>query len=63
MRPGEFVRSYLVSRRMAAPFVAILPSIIVERLFDGVWIAMGIGLAAIHDELRRPDHRADVFHP
>jgi glycosyltransferase 2 family protein len=47
MRPGEFARSYLASRWMAAPFVAILPSIIVERLFDGVWIAMGIGLAAI----------------
>lgn len=47
MRPGEFVRSYLASRWMVAPFVAILPSIIVERLFDGVWIAMGIGLAAI----------------
>jgi uncharacterized protein (TIRG00374 family) len=47
MRPGEFVRSYLASRWMTAPFIAILPSIIVERLFDGVWIAMGIGLAAI----------------
>jgi uncharacterized protein (TIRG00374 family) len=47
MRPGEFVRSYLASRWMGASFVAILPSIIVERLFDGVWIAMGIGLAAI----------------
>jgi glycosyltransferase 2 family protein len=47
MRPGEFVRSYLASRWMRASFVSILPSIIVERLFDGVWIAMGIGLAAI----------------
>lgn len=47
MRPGEFVRSYLASRWMGASFVAILPSIIAERLFDGVWIAMGIGLAAI----------------
>ena len=45
MRPGEFVRSYLASRWMGASFVSILPSIIVERLFDGVWIAMGIGLA------------------
>jgi uncharacterized protein (TIRG00374 family) len=47
MRPGEFVRSYIASRWMGAGFVAILPSIILERLFDGVWIAMGIGLAAI----------------
>lgn len=47
MRPGEFVRGYLASRWTGASFVAILPSIILERLFDGVWIAMGIGLAAI----------------
>jgi glycosyltransferase 2 family protein len=47
MRPGEFVRCYLAALWMRASFVAILPSIIVERLFDGVWIAMGIGLAAI----------------
>jgi glycosyltransferase 2 family protein len=46
MRPGEFVRSYLASRWMRASFIAILPSIIVERLFDGMWIAIGIGLAA-----------------
>ncbi|HEY6401640.1 MAG TPA: lysylphosphatidylglycerol synthase transmembrane domain-containing protein, partial [Blastocatellia bacterium] len=47
MRPGEFARAYLASRLMSAPFVAILPSIIVERLFDGVWLALSIGLAAI----------------
>src|SRR5215470_4094557 len=47
MRPGEFVRSYLASRWMGASFVTILPSIILERLFDGVWVAIGIGLAAI----------------
>jgi len=47
MRPGEFVRSYIASRWMGAGFVTILPSIILERLFDGVWMAMGIGLAAI----------------
>jgi glycosyltransferase 2 family protein len=47
MRPGEFVRSYIASRWVATRLVTILPSIILERLFDGVWIAMGIGLAAI----------------
>src|SRR5215475_12550339 len=47
MRPGEFVRSYIASRWVGASLVTILPSIILERLFDGVWIAMGIGLAAI----------------
>ncbi len=47
MRPGEFARSYIASRWMGANFVAILPSIILERLFDGVWIAAGVGMAAI----------------
>ena len=47
MRPGEFVRSYIASRWMGESFVTILPSIILERLFDGVWMAMGVGLAAI----------------
>jgi uncharacterized protein (TIRG00374 family) len=47
MRPGEFVRSYIASRWMAVSFVTILPSIILERLFDGVWMAMGVGMAAI----------------
>jgi glycosyltransferase 2 family protein len=46
MRPGEFVRSYIASRWVGASFVTILPSIILERLFDGVWIAIGVGLAA-----------------
>jgi uncharacterized protein (TIRG00374 family) len=47
MRPGEFVRSYIASRWIGVRFVTILPSIILERLFDGVWMAMGVGLAAI----------------
>jgi uncharacterized protein (TIRG00374 family) len=47
MRPGEFVRSYIASRWLRTRFVTILPSIILERLFDGVWMALGVGLAAI----------------
>jgi uncharacterized protein (TIRG00374 family) len=47
MRPGEFVRCYIASRWLRVSFVTILPSIILERLFDGVWMALGVGLAAI----------------
>lgn len=47
LRPGEFVRCRLVSRWLGVSFVATLPSIILERLFDGVWVALGVGLAAI----------------
>jgi uncharacterized protein (TIRG00374 family) len=47
MRLGELVRAYLASRWMAAKFVAVIPSMVVERLFDGVWLAAGIGLTAV----------------
>lgn len=47
LRPGELVRAWLVSRWTGARFVAVMPSIVVERLFDGVWLALGIGLTAL----------------
>ena len=46
MRPGELVRAYAVARRLRTDVAAILPSIMVERLFDGVWLAAGVGLTA-----------------
>lgn len=51
MRMGELVRAYLMSRRTAARFVAVIPSMVAERLFDGVWLAAGIGLVAIFTPL------------
>ncbi|MCS6816870.1 MAG: flippase-like domain-containing protein [Blastocatellia bacterium] len=47
MRFGELVRAYLISRWISARFVAILPSMAVERLFDGVWLGGAIGLTAL----------------
>ncbi len=47
LRIGELVRAYLVSRWVSADFVSIIPSIAVERLFDGIWLALAIGFAAI----------------
>jgi glycosyltransferase 2 family protein len=47
LRAGELVRAYLVSRWRAIAFVDVLPSIAVERFFDGIWLAAGIGLTAI----------------
>jgi glycosyltransferase 2 family protein len=46
MRVGELARAWLVSRRLSAKFLAVIPSIVVERLFDGVWLAIGFGLTA-----------------
>jgi glycosyltransferase 2 family protein len=47
MRLGELVRAYLVSRWAGANLLAVIPSIVVERLIDGVWLAVVFGLTAI----------------
>ena len=47
MRPGEMLRAFLVSRRLDVPASAVFPSVMVERLFDGVWLAIGVGIAAM----------------
>jgi glycosyltransferase 2 family protein len=47
MRLGELVRAYLVSRWMEAKLIQIIPSMVLERLFDGAWVAVAFGLAAI----------------
>jgi hypothetical protein len=47
MRFGELVRAYLVSRRLSVGFVSVLPSMAVERLLDGFWLAIAIGLTSL----------------
>ncbi len=47
MRAGELVRVYLVSRWLSVRFASVIPSLAVERLIDGVWLAIAIGLVAI----------------
>jgi glycosyltransferase 2 family protein len=51
LRAGELVRAYIVSRREKVPFIAVIPSIAVERFFDGLWLAVGIALVAIFVQL------------
>jgi glycosyltransferase 2 family protein len=52
-RLGEIARAYPVSRWLGAPLVAVVPSMALERLFDGIWLAAGIGLTAIFVPLPR----------
>jgi glycosyltransferase 2 family protein len=47
MRLGEAVRGYLVSKWHSKKFSEIIPSMVVEHLFEGIWLALGIGLATI----------------
>jgi uncharacterized protein (TIRG00374 family) len=53
MRMGEIARAYLVSIWMAKPVVAMIPSMALERLFEGIWLAAGIGVTAIFVPLPR----------
>jgi glycosyltransferase 2 family protein len=46
LRFGELVRAFLVSRWMSSRFTAVLPSMVIERFLDALWLAVGIALAA-----------------
>ncbi len=46
LRPGELVRTWLVSRWMNRSFTGILSTLGVERFFDAIWLAAGIGIMA-----------------
>lgn len=62
MRIGEIARGYLMSRWLSRPFVAVIPSMAMERLFEGLWLAAGIGATAVFVPLPRGLVRAgDIF--
>ncbi|MHB8079638.1 MAG: lysylphosphatidylglycerol synthase transmembrane domain-containing protein [Candidatus Krumholzibacteriia bacterium] len=58
LRAGEVVRSYLVSRWTGASIARVVPSIAVERLFDGFWLSIAFALAALSVRLPRELARA-----
>jgi len=47
MRPGEGVRAWLAARRLGATVASIVPSIVVERFFDGVLLVASIAAMAL----------------
>jgi len=62
MRIGEIARAYLISLWMAKDVVAVIPSMAMERLFEGIWLAAGLGVTAMFVPLPRNLVRAgDVF--
>ena len=52
-RLGELVRAYLVHRWTGVGVPRVFTTMLVERLFDGIWLAIGIGLTAIWVPLPR----------
>src|SRR6185503_14297076 len=62
LHAGELFRAYVVSRWLQKRFIAVIPSIAVERLLDGLWLALAIGTVAIFVPLPRGIERgADIF--
>jgi uncharacterized protein (TIRG00374 family) len=53
LRLGELVRALLVSRWLDSGIAKVIPSLVVERFLDALWLAVGIGLAAILTPLPR----------
>lgn len=46
LRAGEVVRAVLVGKWANLPVTTIVPSIIVERLLDGLWLVVALSMAA-----------------
>ncbi len=53
LRLGEVVRAFLVSRWLGSGISSVLPSIVVERFLDALWLVLGIGLTAMFVPLPR----------
>lgn len=47
LRFGEIARAYMMSQWYLIRISEIIPSMVVERMFDGVWLALGVGLATV----------------
>lgn len=41
LRPGEVIRTFLQARWSGVPFTVVLSSVVIERLFDGIWLILG----------------------
>ena len=47
LRFGEVVRAFLVSRWLGSGIGAVLPSMVVERFLDALWLVVGMALASM----------------
>lgn len=47
LRIGEVARVYLASRYSGAHFPSVVSSLFAEYIFDGIWLALGIAIAAL----------------
>jgi uncharacterized membrane protein YbhN (UPF0104 family) len=52
-RGGEAVRCFLISRWTQLPFSVSVASVLIERVFDGMWLWLGLWLSLRYVELPR----------
>lgn len=50
-KPGEIVRSFLQARWSGIPFSIVISSVIIERLFDGIWLICGFFVTSLFVKL------------
>jgi uncharacterized protein (TIRG00374 family) len=50
-RPGEVIRGFLQARWSGVPVPIVLSSIVIERLFDGIWLILGFFAASLFVQL------------
>jgi uncharacterized protein (TIRG00374 family) len=50
-KPGELIRSFLRARWSGVPFSVVLSSVVIERLFDGIWLILGFFLTSLFIQL------------
>ncbi|MBV8844323.1 MAG: flippase-like domain-containing protein [Bryobacterales bacterium] len=43
-KAGEVLRPYLLSRHTALPFSVAITSVLIERIFDGIWLCLGLAV-------------------
>lgn len=62
MKLGEIVRAFLISRWASVKPSSVVPSILLERLADGIWLAIGIVITIFFVPLpRRLVEAGDIF--
>jgi uncharacterized protein (TIRG00374 family) len=62
LRAGEVLRAVLVSRWLPAPLGSVIASIAVERILDGIALALCLGVATVFVPLPQSIERtADIF--
>src|SRR5512143_2844598 len=47
VRVGEAARAVIVSRRLGVKVARIVPSMVLERVLEGIWLALGVGVVAV----------------